>query len=116
MVHYMARYTLAEIRRVLVNLVANALEATPSGGSVVARGRRVDNRVVLVVEDDGFGIPAERRGLLFQRVGGSRAGAGTGLGLYIVRRIVEKRGGTVEYEPREPQGSTFIVSLPHGEV
>jgi signal transduction histidine kinase len=69
----------------------------------------------LTIQDTGYGVPPEQRGTLFQRFGGSRPGAGTGLGLYIVRRIVEKHGGTVEYEPREPRGSTFTVSLPYGE-
>jgi signal transduction histidine kinase len=104
-----------EIRRALVNLIANAVEATPDAGTVVAQGRRVDERVVLTIQDTGYGVPPEQRGTLFQRFGGSRPGAGTGLGLYIVRRIVEKHGGTVEYEPREPRGSTFTVSLPYGE-
>jgi signal transduction histidine kinase len=104
-----------EIRRALVNLVANAIEATPAGGSVTARGRRSDARVILAIEDDGFGVPPELRGLLFQRFGGARPGSGTGLGLYIVRRIVEKHGGSVEYEPREPRGSTFTISLHYGE-
>ncbi len=105
-----------EIRRALVNLVANAIEATPAGGSVIARGRRAQGRVLLEIEDTGFGVPADLRGVLFQRFGGARPGGGTGLGLYIVRRIVEKHGGTVEYEPREPRGSIFSISLPYGET
>lgn len=105
-----------ELRRALVNLVANAVEATPSGGDVNVRGRRCDDRVVLTVEDTGYGVPPEMRPMLFQRFGGARAGAGTGLGLYIVRRIVEKHEGSVEYEPREPSGSVFTLSLHYREA
>jgi signal transduction histidine kinase len=105
-----------EIRRAVVNLVANAVEATPQGGNVTVVGDRVDNRVTLTVSDTGYGVAPERRPTLFQRFGGTRAGAGTGLGLYIARRIVEKHGGTIEYYPREPRGSVFAISLPYGEV
>jgi signal transduction histidine kinase len=105
-----------EIRRALVNLVANALEATPDGGSVVVRASRAGASVVVAVEDSGYGVAPERRETLFQRFGGARAGAGTGLGLYIVRRIVEKHGGSVTYAPRAPQGSIFTMALPYGEI
>ncbi|HTX59989.1 MAG TPA: HAMP domain-containing sensor histidine kinase [Verrucomicrobiae bacterium] len=104
-----------EIRRAVVNLVANAVEATPQGGTVTLRGDRVEDMVTVAVEDDGYGVPAERRANLFARFGGNRPGAGTGLGLYIVRRIVEKHGGTVSYRPREPRGSVFTIALPYRE-
>jgi signal transduction histidine kinase len=101
-----------EIRRVAVNLIANALDATPRGGHVTARCSSRDGSIAIAVDDDGFGVPEERRGGLFERFGGGQLGAGTGLGLYIVRRIVENHGGTVSYAPREPHGSTFEITLP----
>ncbi|HVA33327.1 MAG TPA: GAF domain-containing sensor histidine kinase [Candidatus Baltobacteraceae bacterium] len=105
-----------EIRRALVNLVANAIEATPQDGHIEVRADRRDGSVAIAVEDSGYGIPPERRDALFQRfAGGSRVGAGTGLGLYIVRRIAEKHGGSVSYAPHDPRGSTFLLTLPFGE-
>lgn len=103
-----------EIRRAIVNLVANAIDATPKGGHVVLQGYATGNSIVIRVEDDGYGVPEGRRDGLFQRFGGGHptSGSGTGLGLYIVRRIVEKHDGSVAYEPREPQGSIFTLTLP----
>jgi signal transduction histidine kinase len=103
-----------ELRRALVNLVANAVAWTPAG-------RRIDVRVAMdaahahvVVEDEGYGVPVNERARLFERVreGPSRQGAGSGLGLYLVRRIAEGHGGTVAYAPRPEGGSAFTLTLP----
>jgi signal transduction histidine kinase len=101
-----------EIRRAMSNLVANAIEATPSGGHVVVHGSSSNGALAVTVEDDGYGVPPERREALFQRFAGGQAGGGTGLGLYIVRRIAEKHGGSVAYAERSPRGSAFTLSFP----
>lgn len=105
-----------ELRRAIANLVANAIEATPRNGHVSVRCEAAPPNVAVEVEDDGFGVPEERRDALFQRFGGSaQPGSGTGLGLYIVRRIAQKYGGNVVYAPRPPRGSIFTLTLPMAE-
>lgn len=101
-----------EIRRAIANLVANAIDATPRGGHVIVSVERGDAMVVVRVDDDGYGVAEERRAGLFQRFAGGHPGAGSGLGLYIVRRIAEKHGGSARFEPRSPRGSSFTLALP----
>ena len=106
-----------DLKRAIANLVANALQHTPRGGTVQLRVADERRSVVAAVTDDGFGIEEGARAALFQRFSpASRVGGGTGLGLYIVRRIVEECGGTVRYEPRAPRGSVFTIALPKASV
>ncbi len=103
-----------ELRRAVTNLVANAIEATPSGGSVAMSVQGDSSGIRINVKDDGSGVPPERRTHLFERfrTGNRDAGGGSGLGLYIVRLIAEKYGGHVEYAPCDPRGSRFTIVLP----
>lgn len=101
-----------ELRRAVINLLANAMAATPAGGTISVRGARANGKVTVAIEDDGYGVPEELRSALFTRFGRVRASGGSGLGLYIVRRIIEKHGGNVAFAPREPHGSTFTMTLP----
>ncbi|MBV9408796.1 MAG: HAMP domain-containing histidine kinase [Candidatus Eremiobacteraeota bacterium] len=102
-----------DLKRALANLVANALQHTPAHGTVELRTATTREGVEVTVADDGYGVPEPARAALFQRFSpASRPGGGTGLGLYIVRRIAEETGGTVRYAPRAPSGSTFTLVLP----
>jgi signal transduction histidine kinase len=103
-----------ELRRALVNLLANAVAWTPSGRGIVVRVGADEGRARVTVEDEGYGVPEHERPDLFQRVreGPSRHGAGSGLGLYLVRRIAEGHGGSVTYAPRRDGGSAFTLDLP----
>ncbi len=102
-----------DLRRAVTNLVANALQHSYPGGQVVIAVECVAHDARVCVADDGFGVPEAARAQLFVRFGrAGRRGAGTGLGLYIVRRVAAETGGRVDYAPREPRGSLFTLTLP----
>ena len=101
-----------DLRRAIRNLVSNALTNTPSGGHVNVDVGVQDAAVQLTVSDDGYGVPAEVRGALFQRFQSASTAGGTGLGLYLVRRVAEDAGGRVGYRADEPSGSIFTLTLP----
>ena len=99
------------------NLLDNALKYTPAGGKV-ALAARVDGPVALLtVTDTGPGVPAAERDAIFRRLyrgDSSRSQRGLGLGLSLVKAIVEAHGGTVAVEDATPGGARFIVRLPRG--
>jgi signal transduction histidine kinase len=97
--------------RALLNLVHNALDAMPQGGTVTLRGQGTATHVQLAVQDTGRGIPAERLGQIFEPLYTTKPG-GTGLGLYIVHEIVTAHEGQITVESVEGQGTTFTIMLP----
>jgi signal transduction histidine kinase len=101
----------ATLRRALLNLVQNALEAMPQGGTLTLAGRRMPTHVQLQVRDTGSGIPAEQFTNIFEPLYTTKPG-GTGLGLYIVQEIVAAHGGQVTVESRKGAGTTFTLTLP----
>jgi signal transduction histidine kinase len=106
----------ALLRRVLLNLVSNALEAMPHGGRLECDIAPHDDKLRIEIRDDGIGLPEEVRARLFEPYFTTRT-AGTGLGLAIAKRVVEDLGGTIELVPREGgKGTTAIVVLPRADV
>jgi signal transduction histidine kinase len=100
------------LKQVLLNLLQNALDASPPGGRVLLSCGRRGDELVLQVEDEGAGIPPEHLERVFDPFFTTKApGKGTGLGLAIVHRIVEDHGGRVEVESR-PGRTRFQVVLP----
>ena len=106
--------------QVMVNLVGNALKFVPLGGHVEVAARAEDGGVVITVEDDGPGIPAERLGRIFdpwQQAGSVRMRRkGVGLGLAITQAIVQRHGGWIRAENRDEGGARFTVWLPAAQV
>ena len=103
------------LEQVAANLIDNAVKYTPSGGRVDVEIARDGECARLRVRDTGAGIPASERARIWDRLfrgDKSRAERGLGLGLSLVKAIVEAHGGTVDVESEPGQGSTFTVSLP----
>ncbi len=105
------------LEQVLQNLLQNAVKYSPKGGPIMLRIVREDSHAILAVSDRGMGIPREAYAQLFQRFyraprAAARDISGMGIGLYVVREIVSRHGGTVEVESVEGEGSTFTVRLP----
>ena len=106
-----------KIERVLFNLVTNALHHTPSDGSVAVRVKRLDDDVVVTVEDTGSGLDPEALGRMFERfwrADRARTETGTGLGLAIARGLVEAHGGRIWAENRPQGGARVSFTLPLG--
>ena len=101
-----------QIGQVLVNLVANAYQAMPEGGNLTIRAQVQERAVALSIADTGCGISGENMAKLFEPLFTTRA-KGLGLGLTVVRILVEANEGSVEVESEEGKGSMFTVRLPH---
>lgn len=100
------------LERAALNLLSNAVEASPRGGEVRLGVEAADGEVVLAVADHGSGIPADRLPRIFDAFASTkRTGAHVGLGLPNVKRIVEAHGGRVTAESRPGAGSTFRIRL-----
>jgi two-component system nitrogen regulation sensor histidine kinase NtrY len=100
-----------QLKRALINLLDNALEATDAPGRVTVRASSTDGHAELAVADTGRGIPDSAKDKLFLPYYSTK-GRGTGLGLAIVHRIVSDHRGTIRVEDNRPHGTVFTVELP----
>jgi len=106
------------IRQVVNNLLSNALKYNVDGGNVRVTAAHKTDTVELIVEDTGIGISEEDLPHIFERFYRARAGKrlrikGSGLGLSIVKAIVERHDGSIEVTSKEDEGTTFRVALPN---
>ena len=103
----------AQLELALLNLVTNALDAMPEGGTLTLSAQTADGRVRIEVRDTGTGIPAEMLPRIFDPwVTTKPAGRGTGLGLTITRDLITALGGTIVVSTTQGSGTTFTIDLP----
>ena len=105
------------MEQVLSNLIGNAIKYSPRGGAIHVTGRMLPDEVIVSVSDEGIGIPAEEQGRIFERFyrvddALSRRTAGSGLGLYLAKAVVEAHGGRIWVESAPGQGASFSFALP----
>jgi two-component system phosphate regulon sensor histidine kinase PhoR len=106
-----------ELNRAFANLIVNAINYTPPGGSIDVHTYQEDARVYVAIHDTGMGIARDELPRIFDRfyrVDGARNTdqGGTGLGLAIVKRIVELHSGQIQVDSEPGSGSTFCINLP----
>jgi two-component system, sporulation sensor kinase E len=106
-----------KIKQVMNNLISNAIKFTPAGGHIYVTSKLAGDCVRITVADTGMGIPDDLKPRLFHkfvqgRENGVRHEKGTGLGLVIVKGIIEAHGGSIWVEDNTPKGAKFVFTLP----
>lgn len=106
-----------KIERIILNLISNAIKFTESGGSIIVNIYDKGNNIIISVKDSGIGIPKNKIGVIFKRFGqvdksSTRNHEGSGIGLSLVKSLVEMHEGTIEVESEQEKGTEFIITLP----
>jgi len=99
------------LKRVLTNLIQNAVQAMPNGGKIALGATSTGGNVRITVEDTGEGIPEEAKAKLFTPLFTTKS-KGQGFGLAVVKRLVEAQGGEISFESQQGKGTKFSVQLP----
>jgi len=106
----------SELREVLVNMVFNAIDAMPEGGTLTLRTETVDESVVIKVLDTGVGMYPEVRSRIFDPFFTTKGKAGLGLGLAVSFGIIRRHGGNIEVESQYGKGTEFRITLPVAKI
>ncbi|HVP13314.1 MAG TPA: ATP-binding protein [Phycisphaerae bacterium] len=106
----------SNVFQVFCNLIKNAIEAMPKGGTLTVTTRLTDADVIVTFEDTGVGLP-EQAEKIFEPFFTTKApGKGTGLGLAVCKELIEKYSGTITAANRQPRGAVFTVSIPTSKL
>lgn len=105
------------IERVILNLLSNAVKFTPAGGNIWVNVHDRGNHILISVKDSGIGIPHDKQDIVFDRFRQvdkslARSTEGSGIGLNLVKSLIELHGGEISLKSEAGQGSEFIVKLP----
>lgn len=101
----------------ILNLATNAMDAIPAGRedgrvSIASRLDLPNSQAVVTIQDNGSGIPEAAQAKLFQLFFTTKGRAGTGIGLAVTKKIIEEHGGTISFQTKEGEGTTFTIRLP----
>jgi PAS domain S-box-containing protein len=99
------------IRRILTNLISNAMQAMPNGGTLTINAYHRDNKAFISVEDTGEGISEEAKVKIFKPLFTTKA-KGQGFGLAVVKKLIDALGGTITFESEPGKGTKFTIELP----
>lgn len=102
----------SDLCQVLLNLILNAVDAMPKGGTIIIRTRHDNKHVILEVSDTGVGMTEEVQQRCFEPFFSTRGKRGTGLGLAVVHDIIRRHEGTINIKSELDKGTTFIIRLP----
>ncbi len=111
------RMVKSDLEKVLRNLINNAVRYTPEGGKIRINAKRDNDKIIIIIQDTGIGIPKEDLAKIFDEFYRSKnarefVNFGSGLGLSLVKQIVESYQGTIEVQSELNKGTTFILSFP----
>ena len=107
--------TEAGLHEILTNLIFNAVDAMPDGGTITLRTQRVEDQVQIVFSDTGIGMDEATRLRIFEPFFTTKMDIGTGLGLSTVYNTVTRWGGTIEVDSAPGEGTTFTLRFPVGD-